>query len=48
MVQSCCAYGCFNRSGQSKGLKFYSFPKRRAERRKRWIAAVKRDNWQPG
>jgi len=47
MVQSCCAYGCSNRSGQNKGLKVYSFPKRPAERIKRWIAAVKRDNWQP-
>jgi len=47
MVQSCFAYGCSNGSGQNKGLKFYNFSKRPAERSAGWIAAVKCDNWQP-
>ena len=36
MVQSCCAFGCTNRSGEGK-----------VERRTRWIAAVRREDWQP-
>ena len=47
MVQSCCAFGCTNRSGEGKKVQFYSFLKRPVERRSRWIAAVRREGWQP-
>ena len=51
MVKSCCAYGCTNRAvskGESEdAVSFYRFPKGPEERRRRWILAVKRENWQP-
>ncbi len=43
MVKSCCAVGCANR--YSKGC-FYRFPED-SEKRRRWIAAVDRKNWEP-
>lgn len=46
MVISCSAFGCSNRQGQKEGLSFYRFLAN-VERRLKWIAAVKRENWQP-
>ena len=45
MVFSCCAYGCTNRQGMAD-IKFFHFP-RDEERRSKWIAAIKRQNWTP-
>ena len=46
MGKSCCAVGCTNRYSKSCGLQFYRFPENQ-ERRRRWIAAVNRKNWEP-
>ena len=46
MVKSCCAVGCTNRFHKDCGLSFYRFPVD-PDRRSRWLAAVKRENWQP-
>ncbi|KAL1472625.1 hypothetical protein MTO96_022906 [Rhipicephalus appendiculatus] len=42
----CCVKGCHNHEGQP-GIKFYRFPGRSYEidRRKKWIAAVRRVKW---
>ncbi|KAK3885153.1 hypothetical protein Pcinc_010634 [Petrolisthes cinctipes] len=45
MVLSCCAVGCKNRAGRGS-VSFYCFPANQ-ELREKWIAAVKRDGWQP-
>ncbi|XP_010785928.1 THAP domain-containing protein 11-like isoform X2 [Notothenia coriiceps] len=42
MVDNCCAPGCTNRRGKKKGVSYYRIPKD-AERREKWIAAIKRD-----
>ena len=47
MVVSCCAYGCRNRHGEKPGLGFFRFPTQPNERRKRWMQAVRRRDWQP-
>ena len=47
MVVSCCAYGCRNRHGERPGLGFFRFPTLPSERRKKWILAVRRKDWQP-
>ena len=41
----CVAVGCSNRKNRER-VSFYRFPTEN-ERRQRWIAAVKRDNWLP-
>ena len=46
MVKSCCAVGCSNRASKGSGISFYRFPSD-PERRSKWIAAVKRENWEP-
>ena len=49
MIKSCCAVGCKNVFvSKRKGgkLLFYNFPADKDLRRK-WIAAVKRENWTP-
>ena len=46
MVKSCCAVGCSNRYSKSCGISFYRFPTDEAKRSK-WIAAVRRYNWEP-
>ena len=46
MVKSCCAVGCKNRWRKGCNISFYRFPSN-PERRERWIAAVKRENWHP-
>lgn len=46
MVKSCCAVGCTNRHQKGSGLSFYRFPVA-SDRRSQWIAAVRRENWQP-
>ena len=46
MVKSCCAVGCTNRHYKGCGLSFYRFPTD-SYRRNKWIAAIKRENWQP-
>ena len=45
-MKSCCAVGCTNRAKKGSGLCFYRFPTD-VERRRKWIAAVKRKNWHP-
>lgn len=40
----CCAFGCTNREGH--GIPFHRFPTA-AERRKKWITALKREGWEP-
>ena len=46
MVKSCVAFGCSNRSVKGSELTFYRFPAN-IERRKKWIAAVRREKWTP-
>ena len=46
MPLHCCAPGCTNTAGKAAGVSFYRFPAD-TERRSKWIAAVKRDSWQP-
>ncbi|XP_063729929.1 DNA endonuclease RBBP8 isoform X2 [Eleginops maclovinus] len=41
MVDNCCAPGCTNRRGKKKGVSYYRIPKD-AERREKWIGAIKR------
>ena len=45
-MKSCCAVGCTNRHSKGSSLSFYRFPID-PERRARWIAAIKRVNWEP-
>ncbi|KAK3874885.1 hypothetical protein Pcinc_020204 [Petrolisthes cinctipes] len=45
MMLSCCAVGCKNRARRGS-VSFYLFPANQ-ELREKWIAAVKRDGWQP-
>ena len=44
MVKSCCAVGCSNVYRKGSGIKFYRFPSD-AERKAKWIAAIKCKNW---
>ena len=46
MVKHCCAVGCHNVYKKGSGVKFYRFPSD-SERRSKWIASVKRENWKP-
>ena len=46
MGKACCAPGCVNRFCKGNGIKFYRFPVN-IDRRRRWIAAVNRKDWQP-
>uniref|UniRef100_A0A3B4WU72 THAP domain-containing protein 1 n=1 Tax=Seriola lalandi dorsalis TaxID=1841481 RepID=A0A3B4WU72_SERLL len=45
MVISCCAVGCTNRQGKTN-IAFHHMPKD-MERRKKWITAIHRKNWEP-
>ena len=47
MVVSCPAFGCKNRFTKNSNLRFHRFPQD-PERRKRWIHAMKRINFDPG
>ena len=47
MGVSCCAFGCTNRHRQREGLRFFRFPNKPVERRRKWITSVKRKDWQP-
>ncbi|XP_076330919.1 THAP domain-containing protein 1-like [Tachypleus tridentatus] len=46
MVTTCVAVGCQNRQDRDPGKSFHRFLTD-PERRSRWIAAVKREGWQP-
>ena len=46
MVKSCCVVGCHNVFKADSNIKFHRFPKDE-ERRAKWIAAVRRQNWTP-
>ena len=46
MVKNCCAVGCTHRFHKGCELSFYEFPADPA-RQSKWVAAVKRENWQP-
>ena len=46
MVNNCCVVGCTNYVGKKPGLRFYSFPSD-TQRREKWVAAVRRKDWQP-
>ena len=46
MVKSCCAIGCTNRLTKGSTLSFYRFPAD-VERRRLWIAAINRRDWEP-
>ncbi|XP_035994674.1 uncharacterized protein LOC118563656 isoform X2 [Fundulus heteroclitus] len=52
MVVSCCVIGCTNRYNKHNHKSFYRFPKKPDQRRKLWIAAIKRRTlngqpWEP-
>lgn len=46
MGKACCAVGCHARFSKGCGLQFYRFP-RESEKRRLWIAALSRKNWEP-
>ena len=46
MGKGCCTVGYTRRYFKGCGFQFYRFP-RDSERRSKWIAAVKRKDWQP-
>ena len=46
MVKSCCTVGCTNRYSKGSNLSFYRFPVDPV-RRSRWVAAIKRERWEP-
>uniref|UniRef100_A0A8C6S5E0 THAP-type domain-containing protein n=1 Tax=Neogobius melanostomus TaxID=47308 RepID=A0A8C6S5E0_9GOBI len=46
MVIACCAVGCVNRQGCKPNVSFYHIPADQ-DRRRRWIAAINRKDWQP-
>ena len=46
MPSSCCAVECTKRHRKGKGVGFYRIPKD-PERRRRWVAAIRRVKWQP-
>eukprot|EP00058_Branchiostoma_floridae_P004929 XP_002590417.1 hypothetical protein BRAFLDRAFT_201218 [Branchiostoma floridae] len=46
MVHTCAAVGCHNRKNPGTSESFYRFP-REEPRRGKWIAAVRRVDWQP-
>ncbi|XP_055072743.2 uncharacterized protein [Misgurnus anguillicaudatus] len=46
MGKSCCAIGCKNRFAKNSKISFYRLPKN-TERRNKWIAAIRRKNWNP-
>ena len=46
MVKNCCVVGCHNVFKKNSGIQFYRFPTN-PEKRSKWIAAVKHDNWAP-
>ena len=46
MVKNCCVVGCYNVFKKNSGIQFYRFPTNR-EKRSKWIAAVKHDDWVP-
>ena len=45
MVLSC-AFGCRNRGGEGLGLDFYRFPSKNGDRIRRWLQAIRREDWQ--
>ncbi|XP_021342824.1 THAP domain-containing protein 4-like [Mizuhopecten yessoensis] len=47
MVVLCCVIGCTNRFDKKDPKSFYRIPKKPVSRRKLWISAIKRDNWEP-
>lgn len=46
MPSSCCAVGCTSRYSKQKGVKLFRFPQDK-ERLKKWIQAIKRQDWEP-
>ena len=47
MVKTCSAVGCTKMSGKcERGISFYRFPAD-PEKRAKWVAAVRRENWEP-
>ncbi|KAM9354261.1 uncharacterized protein KZ484_012436 [Pholidichthys leucotaenia] len=46
MLFHCCAFGCTNRQKKGSNLKFYRLPADE-DRRRRWLAALKRKDWSP-
>ena len=47
MVNKCCVVGCTNYVGKAKGLRFYRLPMANRGRAAKWVAAVRRDHWEP-
>ncbi|XP_048029372.1 THAP domain-containing protein 1-like isoform X3 [Megalobrama amblycephala] len=47
MGKSCCVTDCKNRFNKESDLSFYRLPKAK-EKRSKWIAAIRRNNWNPG
>ncbi|XP_036383748.1 THAP domain-containing protein 1-like [Megalops cyprinoides] len=47
MVQSCSAYGCRNRYHKDKNISFHKFPLARPDICRKWVAAMKRNNFKP-
>lgn len=47
MVASCCVIGCTNRFDKDNPKSFYRIPKKPESRKKLWISAIRRDQWEP-
>ncbi|XP_067128788.1 THAP domain-containing protein 1-like [Centruroides vittatus] len=47
MVISCSAYGCTNRFVKDSGIHFYRFPLTKPDLLRKWVTAVRRENFKP-
>ena len=43
----CVAWNCSNRSSKGSGLKFHNFPMKDSELLKRWVNAIRREDFTP-
>ena len=47
MVASCVAFGCTARKGKDPSVSFHRFPHKNPELLKKWVHAIRRENWTP-
>ena len=47
MVVTCVAYGCTERMGKDPNVSFHRFPHKNPERLRKWIQAIRHQDWLP-
>ncbi|XP_069687541.1 uncharacterized protein [Periplaneta americana] len=47
MVKSCVAFGCSEEQRKGSGIQFHRFPHSRPEMLKKWVQALRWENWSP-